>query len=146
MAGEIAAAFAAGKLTLAEAITVAYYRGYVNAGSTVPGAMTAVALSKAMATQVIEDAHVGEYVRIACMNSPSNVTISGDSDAVHALVKNLETRGVFARVLNTGGKAYHSHHMIALGPQLEELLTDALQRCPPSRYCTRPARFISSVG
>lgn len=48
---------------------------------------------------------------IACHNSPRSVTVSGDSDAIDELKSTLDTDGVFARIVRTGGQAYHSHHM-----------------------------------
>lgn len=56
--------------------------------------------------------------------------------------------GVFARVLNTGGNAYHSHHMLALGSAYEELATQSLDQVKPlvENEPSNPiAKWVSSV-
>ena len=86
-----------------------------------------------------------DAIQIACINSPMSVTLSGDEAAVTALLLDFQARNIFARKLKTGGKAYHSHHMAALGPELERLLSLATPQSPVSdNYCQR-AEFISSV-
>jgi acyl transferase domain-containing protein len=102
--GEIAAGYAAGALTIAEAITVAYYRGFVTKEQTMLGGMAAVGLGK-------EDVvpHLTAGVVIACENSPSSVTVSGDVDAVDSLLVRLKEANAqtFCRRLQVT-KAYHS--------------------------------------
>lgn len=46
---------------------------------------------------------------IACVNSPSSVTVSGDLAAINELGKKLSNAKVFARKLKVN-VAYHSHH------------------------------------
>ena len=122
--GEIAAAYAAGRLTSTQAITVAYYRGYVvgKSASEVPGAMMAASLSSDSADAEIENLGLGGIVQVACINSNESVTLSGDEWGVKKLSKALTSRGVFARELNTNGRAYHSHHMKPMGQEYEHLL------------------------
>ena len=107
--------------------------------------MAAIGIDEKTANSAIHDAGLDQKMRVACINSPNNVTVSGDADAVFEFASGLETKGILARVLKTGGKAYHSHHMVPLGPQLEEILPNAVQRFAPSRYCANSAKFISSV-
>ena len=71
--GEIAAAYASGVITAKAAITVAYYRGQVTKKQTRPGGMCAVGLGRAQVAP-----YLVEGVVIACENSPSSVTLSGD--------------------------------------------------------------------
>ncbi|KAL4993011.1 hypothetical protein BDV10DRAFT_190367 [Aspergillus recurvatus] len=143
--GEIAAAFAAGYITSAQAITIAYYRGYCVGQSSQDGAMMAVGLSEADASHTISEAGLAGHVRVACINSPSAVTLSGDRPAVDMLFETLKEKGIFARKLKTGGQAYHSHHMLPVGSEYQALL----EQCPPmsdvsSRLPQGPS-FISSV-
>ena len=49
-------------------------------------------------------------VSVACINSPNNVTLSGDENAMDQLQADLEKEGVFARKIRTG-VAYHSPTM-----------------------------------
>ncbi|KAJ5797279.1 polyketide synthase [Penicillium pulvis] len=124
--GEIAAAYAANMIDMREAVTLAYYRGLAVANSAPLGAMAAVGLTSDIAGEWIRTECAGKgQVRVACINSPENVTISGDCDGVDALVSALTAMGIFARKLKTGDKAYHSHQMAAVGLTYESLLQDA---------------------
>jgi acyl transferase domain-containing protein len=71
--GEIAAAYAARALTMKEAIIAAFYRGYVCKKSKLSGGMAAIGAGRADVTPYLIPG-----VRIACENSGSSVTISGD--------------------------------------------------------------------
>ena len=109
--GEIAAAYCAGVLTQESAMAVAYYRGKVasRVKDLRDGAMLAVGLSEEEAKAVI--ATIGkDCIKIACVNSPSNVTVSGDRLSTLKLSSILQARGVFVRELAVE-VAYHSHHM-----------------------------------
>jgi len=80
--GEIAAAYAAGFLSSTEAITIAYYRGYVVSKLSVKGQMMAVGLGQEEAQAEIDRNGLADKVRVACVNSPENVTLSGDADGI----------------------------------------------------------------
>lgn len=112
--GEIAAAYTAGFLAHEQAIKVSYCRGLFSAkvedrmGDT-KGAMMAVALSEAeVQPYLAEVPH--ESVVVACVNSPSNVTLSGDETSIDILEKKLQDVSIFARKLRVK-TAYHSPHM-----------------------------------
>lgn len=143
--GEIAAAFAAGHLSAADAIVIAYYRGYCATKNTQVGAMMAVGLSEADANEQISKARVEGKVRVACINSPEGVTVSGDEKPLDRLLERLQSNGTFARKLKTGGQAYHSHHMLALGEEYQSLLDQVLPNLGPSFTQPEGASVISSV-
>ena len=111
--GEIAAAYTIGALTFEDAMAVAYYRGVVsnNVKKTgkVRGAMLAVGMSPQDTTPLLAGLARGR-VTIACVNSPSSITVSGDSDAITELEEIIKAKGAFARRLEVE-VAYHSHHM-----------------------------------
>jgi acyl transferase domain-containing protein/NADPH:quinone reductase-like Zn-dependent oxidoreductase len=115
--GEIAACYAAGRLTAAEAIVIAWFRGYTVSKNERKGTMLAVGLGlidiKPYLTNLEAD------IRIAASNSPKSVTLSGETAAIHLVAAQLEEEGIFNRVLKTGGNAYHSHHMQVLGSLYE---------------------------
>ena len=113
--GEMAAAYAAGRVTAAEAITAAYYRGYAVTLNKQKGAMLAVGVGSDKGDEYIREAGLEEKVKIAAVNSPDSITISGDAEAVEELCPRLSQKAVFHRLLRTGGLAYHSHHMLPLG-------------------------------
>ncbi|KAH9897461.1 reducing type I polyketide synthase 10 [Xylariomycetidae sp. FL2044] len=148
--GEIAAAFAAGHISAAEAIVIAYYRGYLVSEGRQDGAMAAVGLSKSSAEQVILSNGLEKLLNVACINSPESVTISGDTAAVDRLLAALSQQEVFARKLRTGGQAYHSHHMLALGHRYEALLDQVLPSlrvlAPRSTQLQKGPSFVSSVN
>jgi acyl transferase domain-containing protein len=86
-AGEIAAAYAAGALTAAQAIVVAYHRGQVasRVESSGEGGMMAVGLGRELVAAMLT-----EEVTIACENSPKNITLSGSSTALDAVAAELQ--------------------------------------------------------
>ncbi|GES59003.1 hypothetical protein ATETN484_0003022500 [Aspergillus terreus] len=122
--GEIAAAYAAGILSLDAAIIVAYYRGlHMNAGigNSCAGAMMAVGMSRD--DVLVELQNYQERLTLAAINSPTSVTVSGDRDAIAKLQTSLGQRGVFVRLLKVE-QAFHSHHMFPLAPGYERSLED----------------------
>ena len=122
--GEICAAYVSGRLSASQAITVAYYRGYAvgQAEVTAPGAMMAVDLEASAAKEGFSGLEMSERIRVACVNSPESVTISGDEEAIDGLRAHLEASRTFARKLNTDGRVYHSHHMLPIGNTYQDLL------------------------
>ncbi|KAK2616187.1 hypothetical protein QQS21_000819 [Conoideocrella luteorostrata] len=121
--GEIAAAYAAGHLRACEAIILAYCRGIAMSSNKRKGLMIAVGLGPE-SILVYLDGIVSD-VRLAAINSPESVTISGETTAIEELATRLNEDGVFNRVLKTGGNAYHSH-MIDVGESYEDLCTQSL--------------------
>ncbi|KAL9126148.1 MAG: hypothetical protein Q9217_004759 [Psora testacea] len=112
--GEIAAAYAAGALTFESCLSIAYYRGYFAAKleDYVPkykGAMLALGTSAEDAASMIKELKNGQVV-VACINSPSSITASGDVSAIVELQTAAEQRKIFARRLDVD-VAYHSPHM-----------------------------------
>ncbi|RYP80513.1 hypothetical protein DL770_006186 [Monosporascus sp. CRB-9-2] len=144
--GEIAAAFAAGFLSASEAITTAYYRGYIvgEYGRT-DGAMLAAGLSPTEAEAEIQSVDLSNRVKVACINSPENVTISGDSDAIDLLTNALDAKKIFARKLLTNGRAYHCHHTTEIGARYEALLAESFNGLDVSLASKSNVRWISTV-
>lgn len=100
--GEIAAAYAAGAIDAAQAILIAHFRGQATAGTA--GSMAAIGLGADNVRALLVDGAV-----VACENSGASVTVSGDSDAVDAVIARVKARhpGVLARLLRVD-RAYHS--------------------------------------
>lgn len=112
--GEIAAAYSAGALKFDDAMAIAYYRGIVssrlsNSNSNVHGAMLAVGMSKEAMLPLLSSLKSGKAM-VACTNSPSSVTVSGDVSAIAELELIIRERSVSAKRLAIN-VAYHSHHM-----------------------------------
>ncbi|KAK0635862.1 KR domain-containing protein [Bombardia bombarda] len=121
--GEIAAAYAAGLISAKEAITAAYYRGKVTKDVKEGGAMMAVGLGAEAVSPYLAD--VNSKVVVACHNSPSGVTLSGDSDVLDSLKAKFDAENIFARGVKTNGKAYHSHYMVPVSETYEGLFKAA---------------------
>lgn len=102
--GELAAAYAAGALNARDAIVAAFYRGQVCKTAKKIGGMAAVGLNK-------EDAslYLASGVRVACENSNSSVTLSGDLDALEKVMAKIQEArpDVLVRRLQVE-MAYHS--------------------------------------
>ncbi|KAL1970796.1 hypothetical protein VTN77DRAFT_2630 [Rasamsonia byssochlamydoides] len=122
--GEIAAAYAAGALSLESAMAVAYYRGLLcsqmAARGTRDGGMIAVGLSAPETKSFISQIEGGR-LNIACYNSPQSVTVAGDRCAITKLEQLLIAKKIFVRRLKVD-VAYHSHHMQDIAPRYSELL------------------------
>lgn len=102
--GEIAAAYAAGAFSSDVAIRLAYFRGLVAGTIKRRGAMAAIGLGRYSV-----EPFVNPGVVIACENSGSSTTISGDETAVQKTIAKIVSQNpeVFARKLKVG-VAYHS--------------------------------------
>ena len=153
--GEIAAARAAGLLTEAQAIVVAFYRGYAVSKTSSNGSMLAVGMSADAADVVIDQQGLREDICVACVNSPESVTLSGIARSIDKLAAHLKGRGLFAKRLTTGGRAYHSFLMAEIGAEYEDLVNKALgglqipnveSLAPAKANEETPVRFFSSVG
>ena len=140
--GEIAAAYAAGILDFESCIAIAYYRGVVSTLLTDKlgkgaGGMLAVGASQ-KETQDLIDATTDAGVRVACVNSPSSVTISGDIDGIRLIQDLAEKRSIWNRRLQVD-VAYHSHHMDLVSRSYEDLLGEL-----HPNLCV-PVEFFSSL-
>ena len=110
--GEIAAAYTVGALTFEDAMAVAYHRGVVSSivkTKKSRGAMIAVGMTPEDAIPIIAGLTQGRAT-VACINSPTSITISGDLSAITELEENLKAKALFARKLDVE-VAYHSYHM-----------------------------------
>ena len=144
--GEIAAAYSVGGLSFEDACNISYNRGRLvdKIGQRLAhlnGAMLAVGLSADQASEHIEALGSSKgKVCIACINSPSSVTLSGDNDKISTLQTKFERENIFNRRLVVS-TAYHSHHMeIIYGEYVE-----ALAAIKPRKF-EESTRMISTVS
>jgi NADPH:quinone reductase-like Zn-dependent oxidoreductase/malonyl CoA-acyl carrier protein transacylase len=112
--GEIAAAYAAEIIDFESAMAIAYHRGRLipilkQTHPELRGRMMAVGGTKDEFLPILDGLKEKE-ARIACYNSPSSLTISGDEPAIAELEKICEEKQLFNRRLVVD-VAYHSHHM-----------------------------------
>ncbi|PYI36630.1 polyketide synthase [Aspergillus indologenus CBS 114.80] len=122
--GEVGAAYAAGYLTHEDAIKITYFRGVysqqIAENGSCRGGMLAAGISADQAKEYLEQLTPGSVV-VACVNSPSSVTLSGNIEEIDQLEKQLQADGHFARKLRVD-TAYHSPHMRELASQYEEAI------------------------
>ena len=125
--GEIAAAYAAGLLNLREAMAIVFARGAflgsLQEKAHYRGAMIVAGIGREEAESFMSRMGTTGRTVVACVNSPSSVTISGDHNAIARLEEKLTEDKVFVRALKVP-VAYHSHHM---NPVAEDYLA-ALQK------------------
>ncbi|MBI4551429.1 MAG: type I polyketide synthase, partial [Candidatus Latescibacteria bacterium] len=128
--GEMAAAHAAGALSLEDAVQVVYHRSRLQQRTAGHGTMAAIGLSVETAECVVRD-YEGR-VSIAALNSPSAVTLSGDAEALNEIARSLASQGMFCRFLQVD-VPYHS-------PQMEPLQDELLEslRCLQPRPAAIP--------
>ena len=107
--------------------------------------MMATSLDGNSASEAISKLGLHDTLRIACFNSPESTTLSGDSEAVDQLLKSLQQQQKSARRLNTGGKAYHSHHMTLIAEEYEGSLSETLPKNRPQSEMPSSIRFMSSM-
>lgn len=120
-AGEVAAQYVAGVLSLEDATKVIYHRSSLQQRTSGTGRMLAVGLTPETLNKAVADA--GPQVSVAAINSPSAVTLSGDAEVLEGMAAQLKTFGVFHRFLQVK-VPYHSHYMDPLRADLEAGLAD----------------------
>ncbi|MDL2716712.1 MAG: SDR family NAD(P)-dependent oxidoreductase [Acidobacteriota bacterium] len=120
-AGEIAALWAAGSLSLADGVRVAFHRGRLQHRASGKGRMLAAALSHEQARDLI--APYGHRAAVAAVNSPSSVTLSGETAALEEIAAALQEQKVFARLLPVM-VPYHSAAMDPIETDLLAALAD----------------------
>ena len=133
--GEVAAAYMAEKISLADAVALVGARAAVVDRLTGDYAMVVLGLGVEDARVLI--AETPGWLEISAVNGPSATVVSGDGDAVVAVAELVRARGVFARQLVVD----YPGHTSALRPLRAELA--ALQ--PRSAFRAGPMAFIGSA-
>lgn len=113
--GEIAAAYCVGGLSRESAWKVAYYRGIVasrlvESNHQPCGSMMAVALSEQEVQQYLVQVTGKGDIAVICINSPTNVTITGTEAAIRGLKEIVDREQIFSHILPVS-VAYHSVQM-----------------------------------
>ncbi|POS75592.1 polyketide synthase/peptide synthetase [Diaporthe helianthi] len=136
LSGEMAAAYAAGFLLAEDAVRIAYYRGLCTSRKPVDAgmganteekekeeraSMLAVGTTAQDALDLCEAEDMKGRISLACVNSPSSVTLSGDRTALVEAQAVFEAEGKFNRLLRVD-KAYYLHYMIPCSKEYREAL------------------------
>lgn len=134
--GEIAAAWAAGALTLDQAIEVICARSKAQALTQGTGRMAAAGMTDQAAKDLIADLPLD--VEVAGLNSPAGITLSGSLDDLQRLQRVVEPNGTFFRLLDLD-YAFHSRHMDPIEGKLRQWLQDL------EPTVAQAATFVSTV-
>ncbi len=146
--GEIAAAYCAGGLSRESAWAISYFRGIVAARLTMGkhgqrGSMISVGLSELDVQPHLEQLSVQGSIAVGCVNSPRNVTMTGDEKLVDHLQTILGKRQIFSLKLDIG-VAYHSAQMNDVAEEYHTMIKDRVQS-KSSPYPPHSPTMYSSV-
>lgn len=133
--GEVAAAWASGALSLADAAKVIYERSALQGKMHGSGTMAAAKCSQEKLMELLADKH---GVEIAGWNAPDNFTLSGDADEIDALKPLVKEAGGFFKRLPLA-YAFHSSRMEPLESEVLATLADL------QPVAAEDIRFVSSV-
>jgi phthiocerol/phenolphthiocerol synthesis type-I polyketide synthase C len=114
--GEIAAAWAAGALSLPDAARVVAARSRNQERTRGAGRMAALALSGADTHELL--AEIGSPLEVGAINSGHSVTVSGPSEAIDTLGREARRRGIAFRALDLD----FAFHAAAMDPVRDDLL------------------------
>ena len=131
--GEIAAAHISGVLSLEDAIKVVHHRGKLMQRKTGQGKTAALGVSLSQAEQMLEG--YGKQLSIAAHNSPTSVTVSGDSDILSQLLQDWQSQGIYCKMLKVD-YAFHSPQMTSLQAELIASLSDIKPLNPSIPICS----------
>ncbi|XP_078673121.1 phenolphthiocerol/phthiocerol polyketide synthase subunit C-like [Branchiostoma floridae x Branchiostoma belcheri] len=118
--GEVAAAHAAGLLSFEDAVRVIYHRGKELSKTSGHGKMLAVLHPIREIEELLEKDENKNTINVAATNSPNQIVLSGDINAVdgfHNKLKDNDIKGVLLKVNN----AFHSY-------QQEQVMDDILTK------------------
>ena len=133
--GEVAAAYVAGRMALADAVAVVIARAKAVDRLQGDYRMAALGISVEEAQRLIST--VDGWLEVSAVNSKSSVVVSGQRDAVTALVTTASDQGLFARELDVSYPG-HTSALEALHDDLSELL-------PVGQFTDAPVQFIGSA-
>ena len=119
--GEIAAAWAAGALSLPDAVQVIYYRSMLQGKTKGNGQMTAVAACEADVSKLLKSLGLGSDVNISGVNSPRGVTVAGDSESLSSFETVLAGNHIRYKRLDLD-YAFHSPAMDGIEENIKSAL------------------------
>ena len=144
--GEVAAAYACGALSLAEATQLVFHRATLQQRTAGSGRMLAIGLDRQGLEDLLETLRVpfrpkegSTLVEIACENAPASTVVCGKETALQPVMEELDRRNL-QNGLIPGNIAFHSSAM-------DPLKNDALSALSFLNDCAFEAEvpFVSSV-
>ncbi|WP_420439577.1 type I polyketide synthase [Candidatus Palauibacter sp.] len=127
--GEVAAAYASGVLTLAEATRLVYHRATLQQRVAGSGRMLAVGLDLPSVEELLESLNIAfrpggdqrPQVEIACENAPASVVLCGREAELEPVIAELDRRNLRNQLL-AGNIAFHSSAMDPVRADAREAL------------------------
>ncbi|WP_428275582.1 SDR family NAD(P)-dependent oxidoreductase [Candidatus Palauibacter sp.] len=127
--GEVAAAYASGALSLAEATRLVYHRATLQQSRAGSGRMLAIGLDLAGVEEVLDSLDIAfrpggdrpTQVEIACENAPASVVACGREAELRPVMAELDRRNVQNQLL-AGNIAFHSSAMDPIRDDAREAL------------------------
>lgn len=135
--GEVAAAWAAGALTLDEAVRIICARSAAQALTSGAGRMAAVSLPEADMRILLAEGN-WPNLEIAGINSPSNLTLSGPLEQLEELAAVAKQRAIVFRLLDLD----YAFHSCSMDPVKDSLARSLAGLAPVD---LRTATFVSTV-
>ncbi|KRX40198.1 Fatty acid synthase [Trichinella murrelli] len=133
--GEMVAGYCDGCFSVEETILTAYYRGKLMMDAKFPlGGMAAVGMTAEEA-----ESRLIRGVYVACHNAEDSISLSGEFAEVEKLVNELQKEGIFAKMINSSGMAFHTPIIKKIETPLREHLKQVIKN--PK---LRSSRWISS--
>ena len=133
--GEVAAAYVAETISLADAVAVVGARATVVDRLTGRYAMAVLGVGAQEAESVLAD--TAGWLEISAVNGPLSTVVSGDHDAVAALVQLAGQRGIFNHQLAVDYPGHTS--------ALRQLSSSLIELMPDSAFPDGPVRFVGST-
>jgi acyl transferase domain-containing protein/surfactin synthase thioesterase subunit/aryl carrier-like protein len=133
--GEITAAFAAGAITLKDAMRLVAARGALMHRLPGGGSMAAIFAEESAVRTLITKIAPG--IAVAATNGPLNTVVSGDRDALRMLLEELGRQGISYRELQVS-TAFHS-------PRTEPILDDLEKVAGEIKYNAPKLPLISNL-
>ncbi len=131
--GEVAAAWASGALTLADAVQVVKIRSRAQALTRGTGRMAAAGIGEAEAREMILQQGLTGDVEVAGINSVQSVTLAGSLAGLDVIGTALKATGRFYQLLDLD-YAFHSRHMNGIEAPVREGLADIAPQAATHRY------------
>ncbi|MFF5973430.1 SDR family NAD(P)-dependent oxidoreductase [Streptomyces sp. NPDC012769] len=130
--GEVAAAVAAGALSVEDGVRVICRRSRLILRAAGQGLMASVALGRPEVERLLAEQDV-RGVSVAVVASPENTVVGGDADRIRRLAEEWEAQGVGIRVVEVD-VASHTAHMDPILPDLADALAGVTGRTPTAAF------------
>ncbi|MFG3250381.1 SDR family NAD(P)-dependent oxidoreductase [Streptomyces sp. NPDC048187] len=130
--GEVAAAVAAGALSVEDGVRVICRRSRLILRTAGQGLMASVALGREEVERLLAEEEV-RGVSVAVVASPENTVVGGDAERIRRLAAEWDARGIGIRVVEVD-VASHTAHMDPILPDLADALSEVTGRTPDAVF------------